>query len=272
MIKINLVLEAGISAFTRFFLRDQHATKFVSQAFFRVLAQKYSSLGMTYVNSSLDPKQVNSILGREKSRLVILGGSDREWNESDVSELEDNESIQFFIQNLNFPENERFKLLPIGIEDLYWGKAGLPWNFRREFYCSPKKQSVLVGPFRPTDSSRADLIEIAENWGFASVVRGRLASWEYAALASRFRFVACPRGNGLDTHRFWETLARGGVPIVIDSHWARNLKNYFSEVLTLSSWEALPEEIDGLGNISNSSVPRYLTKLFWLHRIESHLL
>lgn len=27
-------------------------------------------------------------------------------------------------------------------------------------------------------------------------------------------FVLCPRGNGLDTHRLWETLYMGSIPIV----------------------------------------------------------
>jgi hypothetical protein len=29
------------------------------------------------------------------------------------------------------------------------------------------------------------------------------------------RFVMCPRGNGVDTHRLWETLYLGSIPIVI---------------------------------------------------------
>ena len=29
------------------------------------------------------------------------------------------------------------------------------------------------------------------------------------------KFVLCPRGNGIDTHRLWETLYMGSIPIVI---------------------------------------------------------
>jgi len=34
------------------------------------------------------------------------------------------------------------------------------------------------------------------------------------------KFVLCPRGNGIDTHRIWETLYMGSIPIVIyeDAH------------------------------------------------------
>jgi hypothetical protein len=31
------------------------------------------------------------------------------------------------------------------------------------------------------------------------------------------RFVLCPPGNGVDTHRMWEVLAAGSIPIVLRS-------------------------------------------------------
>jgi hypothetical protein len=31
---------------------------------------------------------------------------------------------------------------------------------------------------------------------------------------NRFKFVLCPRGRGTDTHRFWEILLMGSIPIV----------------------------------------------------------
>ena len=36
----------------------------------------------------------------------------------------------------------------------------------------------------------------------------------YAAALRRAAVVACPPGNGLDTHRLWEALLAGAVPIV----------------------------------------------------------
>lgn len=36
----------------------------------------------------------------------------------------------------------------------------------------------------------------------------------YLAECRKTNFVVCPEGNGVDTHRLWETLYMGGVPIV----------------------------------------------------------
>ena len=33
----------------------------------------------------------------------------------------------------------------------------------------------------------------------------------------RHRFVLCPPGNGVDTHRMWEALAAGAIPVVLRS-------------------------------------------------------
>jgi hypothetical protein len=42
--------------------------------------------------------------------------------------------------------------------------------------------------------------------------KGRVA---YLSDIRRFGFVICPRGNGIDTHRIFETLALGSVPILL---------------------------------------------------------
>lgn len=40
---------------------------------------------------------------------------------------------------------------------------------------------------------------------------------KYAEEMSRYKFVLCPRGNGICTHRVWESLYSGAVPIVESS-------------------------------------------------------
>lgn len=50
--------------------------------------------------------------------------------------------------------------------------------------------------------------------------------------------VLCPEGNGVDTHRFWETLYMGGVPVVTKN---KMMQSFFDKlpVLQLNSWEDL---------------------------------
>jgi hypothetical protein len=41
--------------------------------------------------------------------------------------------------------------------------------------------------------------------------------YRYRRELVRYRYVACPPGNGPDTHRLWEALALGVTPVVLDS-------------------------------------------------------
>ena len=53
-------------------------------------------------------------------------------------------------------------------------------------------------------------------------------------------FVACPEGNGIDTHRFWETLYMGRYPVVLHNR----VNDAFRDlpVLILNKWEDFEKE------------------------------
>lgn len=49
------------------------------------------------------------------------------------------------------------------------------------------------------------------------------------------KFVACPSGHGMDTHRIWETLYMRRVPVIIDHSYFRRLLEGFP-VLYIKNW------------------------------------
>ncbi len=67
--------------------------------------------------------------------------------------------------------------------------------------------------------------------------QGRL---EYLKNCRKSNFVLCPVGNGVDTHRIWETLYVGGIPI-IKSHTVLNKLVMELPVLVLQDWEELKD-------------------------------
>jgi hypothetical protein len=51
---------------------------------------------------------------------------------------------------------------------------------------------------------------------------------------------ACPQGNGSDTHRLWESLYTGCVPVVIKNPFINTLMHYMGDqlpIMALNSWE-----------------------------------
>jgi hypothetical protein len=51
-------------------------------------------------------------------------------------------------------------------------------------------------------------------------------------------FVICPEGNGVDTHRLWETLYMGGVPVVKTNDYL-NIILRDLPVIVIPSWNKL---------------------------------
>ncbi len=49
------------------------------------------------------------------------------------------------------------------------------------------------------------------------VTKQKYTSIDYFKNIGKFKFVICPEGNGIDTHRLWETLYSKGIPIVEDN-------------------------------------------------------
>ena len=84
------------------------------------------------------------------------------------------------------------------------------------------------------------------------------------------RFVLCPRGNGIDTHRLWETLYLGSIPIVKNHPALDNFKEL--PILWIDDWNDVTEdflhkEYDRIMNIEWNL--EKLTFGYWAEKIKS---
>jgi hypothetical protein len=266
------VLEKAVSKSLRPFLKSHISNRRISQSYFRYLSETLVDSKGNSISVYLRPEQVDDFLAsgeNSKFSVVFIGSSDESISMSQYVRLSNRPDSTTYVQNLNFPETLNLRLLPIGVEDLSWAKNGMPWNFRTGLALKPKSERILVGPFGKTHPERSELLKLTANLTDPKIVRipNRVASWRYASLASNFRFVACPRGNGIDTHRFWETLYRGSIPIVVASEWSRNLDRYKVPFIALKSWEEM------LGLEPKASLPTqpidhfFLRPEYWRKRL-----
>lgn len=60
---------------------------------------------------------------------------------------------------------------------------------------------------------RRNIFDIFENFNWAKVDRLTLSNHQYQINLSSYYFILAPWGNGIDTHRFWEALYSGSIPI-----------------------------------------------------------
>ena len=154
------------------------------------------------------------------AKILILGNSDRDFNDFEFRLPKSLNAV--FAQNLNVTD-KHLHLLPIGIENRRLGVNGTPWLFGEKLCERTKNTKILVGPFSFTHAERLEF-QFLRNNDQITIVEKRMTSLSYSRLASGYQYVAAPRGNGLDTHRFWEAAYRGSMPLVKPTPWSRMVR------------------------------------------------
>jgi hypothetical protein len=84
------------------------------------------------------------------------------------------------------------------------------------------------------------------------------------------RFVLCPPGNGVDTHRMWESLAAGAIPVVLRSQAMQPFKEL--PILFVDRYEEVTLELleDASRRISPATVEEpMLQSDFWARKIRA---
>lgn len=102
-------------------------------------------------------------------------------------------------------EHPKLKHLPIGLEDTP-EKLAFCEARGHELRSMPKRDAVYTN-FTPDTNPH-------ERNCFVTNVTSKVSFEEYMRTMATYRYVLCPMGNGVDTHRFWEAQVCGCTPIV----------------------------------------------------------
>ncbi len=203
------------------------------------------------------------------AKILIFGNGDEEFRSFDHRIPKSVKRI--YLQNLMFTD-ELFRLLPIGIENIRLIRNGFPKNFANSN--DEKKHRVLVGPYSNTHQIRSEINALKFSDDRIEKQTVFLEPHDYAKKSVKFKFIAAPRGNGVDTHRFWEALYLGSVPIVEKSEWSNNLANLDIDYEVVDSWceENLKEILERRDNCkvnNNTSSDLWLPN--WIEKFKSDL-
>ncbi len=168
------------------------------------------------------------------AKVIISGNGDHEFHEP-LSDLP--QSVRhLFLQNSFISDNHLFSTLPIGIENLRFGVNGLPW-LMNPGQAAPRMEKILMGPFGLTHPERFSAFELfsSEN-SIVDLFSERTSPKDFAQTMRRYKFVAAIRGNGVDTHRLWESLYRGCFPVLTADAWSESLRKYNLPLEIVPEW------------------------------------
>ena len=196
---------------------------------------------------------------------LVVGHSDREttfWHLAALRTLTNYR--KFWVCNLRgmIPKSAFFSasILPLGLTNptketvlhrVYGDSSILPIAFRSAKVWTERREFTIYGNFSVETGKkwRTRLMDIFNSekhlvrGEFAPTIPGRK---KYLRDMQTCGLVVCPRGNGMDTHRFYEALYMGALPIVLESSYSAKLALDLSlPVVRLTNWEALrsPHEI-----------------------------
>lgn len=156
-----------------------------------------------------------------------------------VQFLEDEKLIAWFAQNVG-ATHPKLHPIPIGIANRYWGH-GNGQIVKNVQSSKPSHKHLLylnfaIGTFPQERQLVHSLLAHAPFSYHASSKKFK----DYLRDLASCKFIASPRGNGLDTHRLWESLYVGSYPIVKSS----SLDPLYADlpVVIVNDWTEVTQE------------------------------
>ena len=152
-----------------------------------------------------------------------------------------------YAQNIDTTLNlDKITLLPIGIANSMWGHGDILELYKTlsETYMFGKTGSIYVNINPRTYAYRAEVLAKIKDRG-EFVLASSKPYPEYLRELASYRFCLCLRGNGIDTHRFWESLYLGVIPVILNNRTTA-CKNFtrFMKRLNIPFYEIMEDDLD----------------------------
>ena len=204
--------------------------------------------------------------------VVVTHNCDENINESYLP-LPDN-VIRWFTQNVNV-KHSRIESIPIGLENDKWFKNLHKKEKMLAKLEEPKKYKNLVylnSNIKTNLAERQPLYDLFADKSWTTAIHGVNGQEfdEYLDNIYNHKFVFCPNGNGIDTHRLWETLYMKSVPIV-----KRDINNWFYNklpILYVDDWsEVTKKKLDTEWDMFNWTFNKEKLRFsYWENKIRSY--
>lgn len=159
--------------------------------------------------------------------ILYIHNSDHVFDNS-YKTLIDKPHIKFvYAQNINmdFDYSDKTRLLPIGLANSMWphGDTIQLYNVMKNTYLYNKSKNIYININPNTYGYRLNVLNKLKELDYQ--LSKSKPYIDYLNELSQYYFCLCVRGNGIDTHRFWEALYLGVIPVIINNE-ETNCDNY----------------------------------------------
>ncbi|CAF0795343.1 unnamed protein product [Brachionus calyciflorus] len=188
----------------------------------------------------------NQYFPQIKSKIILIShNSDYPVSIRFKQYLEDSRILAWFGQNAEFLHPKLIPI-PIGFQNThispdYSRKIMQLRNAKLKPWNSRKIVLYINFNFKTNVNARQKFLNFFESFKDVMIIKNRVSFSTYIGHLNDTKFVLCPRGNGLDTHRFYETVLMGAIPIVESSALDPIYEN--RTVLVLPKLEQLTQDM-----------------------------
>jgi len=174
-----------------------------------------------------------------KIKTLIIMESDTTQYESELASLYPYVE-KIYSHNL-IGSSSRCLPIPLGLERQAYRSAGRLNNFKHLNSIKREKRSIqfLIAWNDNTNPNREVYRRQFKGDSRSLIVENRLHANTIHKLMKKSRFIPCPAGNGLDTHRVWEAIYLGAVPVLLESEFCGDAT---WPVIVVKNWSELLEK------------------------------
>lgn len=170
------------------------------------------------------------------SFMLITHNSDLDINSSYSQYLELPNLIKWYAQNVSY-QHEKLIPIPIGIANEQWphGNTKILQSVIDKKH--PKKQLMYANFNTLTNPKQR---EYCLKYIKPEYVENNVPFETYLQHTAESYFSICPLGNGIDSHRIWESLYLKTIPVVEDTHNIRYLATTHGlPIILIPNWSCL---------------------------------
>lgn len=209
------------------------------------------------------------------SLKLITHNSDINIEKNPFEDKLNNKSIYWFAQNLkiDFNSSQYIHPLPIGFENRNWLKNGKLSILKNTKITENKKDRILCAFNTSTNEQRIEILHNLDLNNNVDYLR-RAKHKDYLRALSEYKLSVCPEGNGLDTHRIWESLLVETLPIVKKSTFTINLSSLGIPLMIIDDWKELQrldkKQIEDIYSAKHIELKekKYTKNTFWMEKVK----
>ncbi len=206
--------------------------------------------------------------------ILITHNSDRNITEREVS-FSDEIISHWFAQNLSVKSNEKISPLPIGFENRRYFNHGKIKNLKYFSNLKSEKKNKILSSFTPSTNYFLRTEALNSTKDIKEVDTEKYDTpLDYLSNSKNYKFVICPPGNGLDTHRLWQGMLTKTVPILKSDNFSKNFYKMGMPILLIKDWSELKkfdkEMIEETyNNYKDYDFGKFIDISFWSGLIDS---